>query len=167
LTEVEKKARNVYWGKLPKGTGLPKFDGKDFYAPSPQKVEENNARVRPIPSGRPEIDFGFELRRPEVDPFRSSRDANSIRSYESGRKLSKAIPIVAPPDADKKSGSNVFTRNKAKANSSEEIGKSSESVQGCNMSSPDKSSLKGSEKKNPLRLNRRALERSRYAGPFY
>ncbi|KAK7978269.1 hypothetical protein PG988_005759 [Apiospora saccharicola] len=34
LTEEEKRARHVYWGQVSiKGSGLPKFDGKDFYPP--------------------------------------------------------------------------------------------------------------------------------------
>jgi hypothetical protein len=167
LTDAEKQARHVYWGHLPiKGTGLPKFDGKDFYPPSPQKAAENAARIRNIPSGRPEIDFGFEVKRSEVDPFHSSRDADSIRSYESGRRVNKAIPIVAPPDADRKSTSTMPTMNKAKANEeAEEVGKLSESLQGCKLSSSEESSAKMSEKKKSPSLNRRAVERSRYVKP--
>ena len=41
LTEDELRARHLYWGSAPrsvmKGSGLPKFDGKDFYPPSPVK----------------------------------------------------------------------------------------------------------------------------------
>jgi hypothetical protein len=41
LTEDEIRARHLYWGDAPrsalKGSGLPKFDGKDFYPPSPVK----------------------------------------------------------------------------------------------------------------------------------
>ena len=43
LTEQEIRARHLYWGNAPrsatKGSGLPKFDGKDFYPPSPVKRE--------------------------------------------------------------------------------------------------------------------------------
>ncbi|KAJ2980260.1 hypothetical protein NUW58_g6993 [Xylaria curta] len=162
LTEAEKQARNAYWGKLSsKGTGLPKFDGKDFYPASPQKASGDKSRIPNVLSGQPEIDFGFELRRYEVDPFRSSRDTNSIRSYESGRKFSKAIPIVAPPDTDKKVPANMSVMSKAKANDGvEETDKLSQSLQGCKLSSPDESSAKNSEKKKSPPLSRRALERS-------
>ncbi|KAI0432858.1 hypothetical protein F5Y09DRAFT_352865 [Xylaria sp. FL1042] len=161
LTEAEKQARNVYWGKLPsKGTGLPKFDGKDFYPASPQKVAEQTGQIRNVPSGRPEIDPGFELRRCEVDPFRSSRDANSIRSFESGRRFSKAIPIVAPPDVEKKAMASMAT-NKAKGNEgTEELSKLNRSLQGLKVSAPDGSSATYSEKKKSPPLSRRALERS-------
>jgi len=40
LTEAEIRARQLYWGKVPHSAqqGLPKFDGKDFYPPSPVKT---------------------------------------------------------------------------------------------------------------------------------
>lgn len=39
LTDEEIRARHLYWGKAPRSiqSGLPKFDGKDFYPPSPVK----------------------------------------------------------------------------------------------------------------------------------
>lgn len=39
LTDDEVRARYLYWGKAPRSvqSGLPKFDGKDFYPPSPVK----------------------------------------------------------------------------------------------------------------------------------
>lgn len=39
LTEEEIRARHLYWGRAPRAiqSGLPKFDGKDFYPPSPVK----------------------------------------------------------------------------------------------------------------------------------
>ncbi|KAI1354138.1 hypothetical protein F5Y01DRAFT_321815 [Xylaria sp. FL0043] len=161
LTEAERQARNVYWGKLPsKGTNLPKFDGKDFYPASPQKIVEQTGQTRHVASGRPEIDPAFELRRSDVDPFRSSRDTNSIRSFESGRRLSKAIPIVAPPDVEKKATASMST-NKAKGNEgTEELNKLNQSFQGLKVSSPDDSSATYSEKKRSPPLSRRALERS-------
>ncbi|KAI0485419.1 hypothetical protein F4859DRAFT_511617 [Xylaria cf. heliscus] len=161
LTEAEKQARNAYWGKLP-SKGLPKFDGKDFYPASPQKVTEDKGRGLDARSKQPGIDL--ELKRSEVDPFRSSRDANSIRSYESGRKFSKAIPIVAPPDMDKKASANTSAVNKVKTTEGvegiEELDKLNQSLQGCKLSSPDASSAKCPEKKKSPPLSRRALERS-------
>lgn len=163
LTDVEKQARNIYWGKLPsKGTGLPKFDGKDFYPASPQKAVEGKGQIRNGIMGKLETGPGFEMRRSEIDPFRSSRDASSIRSHESGRKLSKAIPIVAPPDVDKtKAGDKPTTgKDKSKENT-EELEKNSPYPQGVKLSSQGDSSTKYSEQKSPS-LSRRALERSRY-----
>ncbi|KAI1366134.1 hypothetical protein F5Y08DRAFT_352192 [Xylaria arbuscula] len=162
LTEAEKQARNIYWGKLPsKGTGLPKFDGKDFYPASPQKTGGRPVQTQNLPSGRTEIDPSFELRRPEGDPFRSSRDGTSIRSFESGRKFSKAIPIVAPPDVDKKATAHMSTMNSAKGNKgTEELSKLNQSLQGLKLSPLDESTANQSEKKKSPSLSRRALERS-------
>ncbi|KAL7914561.1 hypothetical protein GGI35DRAFT_488692 [Trichoderma velutinum] len=41
LTEDELRARHMYWGKAPHHlqSGLPKFDGKDFYPPSPERSQ--------------------------------------------------------------------------------------------------------------------------------
>jgi hypothetical protein len=54
LTEDEVRARHLYWGDAPrsalKGSGLPKFDGKDFYPPSPVK---GMAKPATISSGYP------------------------------------------------------------------------------------------------------------------
>lgn len=162
LTEAEKEARNVYWGKLPsKGNGLPKFDGKDFYPASPVKAAEEKGRVQNRIPGQ---ESGFGWKPSEIDPFRSNRDASSIRSYESGRKFSKAIPIVAPPDMDKKATAKMSTVSKAKADQgNEELDKLRQALQDCKLSAPDGSSTKYSEKKQSPPLSRRALERSRYA----
>jgi hypothetical protein len=48
LTEDELRARHMYWGMAPAHLqkGLPKFDGKDFYPPSPTKD------ASPVPSSR-------------------------------------------------------------------------------------------------------------------
>jgi hypothetical protein len=47
LTEAELRARHLYWGKVPHsfqhGLQLPKFDGKDFYPPSPVKTSATMA----------------------------------------------------------------------------------------------------------------------------
>lgn len=47
LNEHELQARQLYWGKAPKSVakGLPKFDGKDFYPPSPVKESVRMAAV--------------------------------------------------------------------------------------------------------------------------
>ncbi|GAP88986.2 hypothetical protein SAMD00023353_3400670 [Rosellinia necatrix] len=162
LTDAEKQARNAYWGKLSvAGTGLPKFDGKDFYPASPQKAVDSKSSIRNGTQGQPEPDFGAELRRSEIDPFRSSRGASSIRSYESTRKFSKAIPIVAPPDAQKKDVVKKPTKSEAKANENgKEQEKLAQSFEACKLSSSGDNSTRNSEKKKSPSLSRRALERS-------
>ncbi|KAH7346504.1 hypothetical protein BKA65DRAFT_278292 [Rhexocercosporidium sp. MPI-PUGE-AT-0058] len=48
LTDDEVRARYLYWGKAPRSvqSGLPKFDGKDFYPPSPIKKAASLAPVK-------------------------------------------------------------------------------------------------------------------------
>ncbi|KAI2468279.1 hypothetical protein F4781DRAFT_422774 [Annulohypoxylon bovei var. microspora] len=101
LTEEEKKARGNYWGQFPSGgTGLPKFDGKDFYPPSPVKAVASNgastqsASRRALPTGLPNLDFSLL----DTDPFHPGHDVQGTRSKETGHRVSKAIPIVAPKD---------------------------------------------------------------------
>ncbi len=47
LTDDELRARYLYWGKAPRSvqSGLPKFDGKDFYPPSPVKKNKRASTV--------------------------------------------------------------------------------------------------------------------------
>lgn len=66
LTEDEISARRLYWGNAPKSVhvGLPKFDGKDFYPPSPVKKSARfsnySAGMLPSPkSGSPAADINF------------------------------------------------------------------------------------------------------------
>ncbi|KAH8163179.1 hypothetical protein CIB48_g5084 [Xylaria polymorpha] len=152
----------TYQGQFVYGRELTEAE-KKLEMSTGKAVEDKGRRVD-ARSKQPGIDFAVELKSSEVDPFRSSRDANSIRSYESGRKFSKAIPIVAPPDADKKAPDNMSTANKAKTNEGvediEELDKLSQSLRSCKLSSPDESSAKYSEKKKSPPLSRRALERS-------
>ncbi|KUJ22947.1 uncharacterized protein LY89DRAFT_162151 [Mollisia scopiformis] len=55
LTNEELRARFLYWGRAPRSvqSGLPKFDGKDFYPPSPVKGKVSlvapNAEVGQVP----------------------------------------------------------------------------------------------------------------------
>ncbi|KAH8684618.1 hypothetical protein BGZ60DRAFT_169364 [Tricladium varicosporioides] len=47
LTDEEIRARHLYWGNAPRSIqkGLPKFDGKDFYPPSPMKEIAQTVRT--------------------------------------------------------------------------------------------------------------------------
>jgi hypothetical protein len=62
LTGDEVRARYLYWGKAPRSvqSGLPKFDGKDFYPPSPVKQNGRLASVTPsnsITATVPQLNF--------------------------------------------------------------------------------------------------------------
>ena len=63
LTEDETRSRHLYWGKAPRFVrqGLPKYDGKHFYPPSPAKEA--------ITNGSPES--GPKMTQSEMDPFLS------------------------------------------------------------------------------------------------
>ncbi|KAI1269890.1 hypothetical protein F5Y18DRAFT_414711 [Xylariaceae sp. FL1019] len=145
LTEDEKQARDLYWNQQPnKGTGLPKFDGKDFWAPSPEKPH-NGQHERNGSSHQ--ADTGLETRSSDADPFRSSQDKDSIRSQKTERRLSKAIPIVAPPpETDKKATSGASTTRKT------QVGEGVAEV----------ASNEGSSGTPSAQATRRLLERSRY-----
>ncbi|KAL2174368.1 uncharacterized protein P884DRAFT_314686 [Thermothelomyces heterothallicus CBS 202.75] len=62
LTEEERRARFLYWGKAPKSAvrGLPKYDGKHFYPPSPIKE----------PSAEQAQDSSCRTTDSDGDPFR-------------------------------------------------------------------------------------------------
>ncbi|KAK7948992.1 uncharacterized protein PG986_009878 [Apiospora aurea] len=100
LTEEEKRARHVYWGQVSiKGSGLPKFDGKDFYPPTPTKEVPPDSDQRKklrgmLPTGRPEVDFGFaKPKKTTGDPFHAGGDKGTS-------KVSHAVPIINPETRD-------------------------------------------------------------------
>lgn len=77
LTEDELRARHMYWGKTPRHLqkGLPKFDGRNFYPPSPVKNSSSKAPapvpIHVTPSGETPIDYRTAKPKAEADPFRS------------------------------------------------------------------------------------------------
>ncbi|KAI0025645.1 hypothetical protein F4780DRAFT_217273 [Xylariomycetidae sp. FL0641] len=164
LTDEEKRARHVYWGQIPnKGFGLPKFDGKDFYPASPVKRAESGIlppiQAGQVSTGRQAFDYKIQSRSSENDPFRTSRDADSIRSLEGSQRISKAIPIVAPNDATKtpKDFSGFAKRGKGG------IGGLSKTLEGVNLASPGKPVMDPTTDKKTSSHSRRALERSSYS----
>lgn len=67
LTKDEIRARHLYWGNAPSSVlrGLPKYDGKDFYPPSPVKEDKltfEKANTSAIPIG------GFSDYNPKPSP---------------------------------------------------------------------------------------------------
>lgn len=68
LTEDELRARHMYWGKAPSHLqrGLPKFDGKDFYPPSPERIRTSEASSIHGQGSAPS-----PVQKPVFDPFRS------------------------------------------------------------------------------------------------
>ncbi|KKP00982.1 hypothetical protein THAR02_06920 [Trichoderma harzianum] len=88
LTEDELRARHMYWGKAPHHlqSGLPKFDGKNFYPPSPDRSQcggyesEVNLGQGSLHTKASQVDNGDGD--VSTDPFQSSR--HDSRQYERG-----------------------------------------------------------------------------------
>ncbi|KAM7194877.1 hypothetical protein V8F20_007742 [Naviculisporaceae sp. PSN 640] len=90
LTPDEVRARYLYWGKAPKSCmqGLPKYDGKHFYPPSPIKEssavsDDGESAYRPTTSRRP-IKYDFRGTKSDCDPF---RPITPTQSYESSKAM--------------------------------------------------------------------------------
>lgn len=73
LTEEERQARYLYWGKAPRSVrqGLPKYDGKNFYPASPAKnVDSPDALRAQAHNGEHETDYSFSGPvGKDIDPF--------------------------------------------------------------------------------------------------
>lgn len=85
LTDEELQARHLYFGKAPRSVrqGLPKYDGRNFYPPSPAKHitpnESPSVRRSRIPIGAPEVDYGFSASDGrEIDPFRAGAPNDTL-----------------------------------------------------------------------------------------
>lgn len=98
LTDEEVQARHLYWGKAPRSVsqGLPKYDGKNFYPPSPVRNITPSAspsiRRKRIPIGVPEIDYGFTAPN-SVDPFRAVTPKDTVVKVEESGSTSKAASV--------------------------------------------------------------------------
>lgn len=154
LTDEEERARHVYWGKVSsKGLGLPKFDGKDFYPPSPSRepTVKSESRQRALPSGRPDIDFGYGIPgKTESDPFHAKEGGLHPRFEKPEARVSHAVPIIDPVTLDR-----LDAQKTPKASTASQKGSKDASPM-----NPSPSKSLGSEKE--ASTNRRALERSRY-----
>jgi hypothetical protein len=98
LNENEKRARHVFWGGVSfKGSGLPKFDGKDFYPASPVVTA---ADVQPDSRGlaTDALDLGHfpELPKKSDDPFHTGRSTLGPVPKKNTKKFSHAVPIINP-----------------------------------------------------------------------
>ncbi|KAH7040716.1 uncharacterized protein B0I36DRAFT_379633 [Microdochium trichocladiopsis] len=112
LTPDEKRAREVYWGNgQTKGMGLPKFDGKDFYPPSPVKFSSLanttfNGEFKAANGTKGTQEARSENTVPVVSQLFA--DAPATSRHRANRKLSHAIPIVAPADMTSRSGEDAM-----------------------------------------------------------
>lgn len=79
LTDEEVQARQLYFGKAPRdvGHGLPKYDGKNFYPPSPAKISESpSVRRHRIPIVAP---ADYTPNGKDTDPFRAITPSESTK----------------------------------------------------------------------------------------
>ncbi|KAK5997286.1 hypothetical protein PT974_02641 [Cladobotryum mycophilum] len=88
LNEDELRARHMYWGKAPHHlqSGLPKFDGKDFYPPSP--VRGSSSGTSSTFGNKAESGRKTDMRRAatrESDPFRAPVQHGPKGASTSGR----------------------------------------------------------------------------------
>ncbi|UKZ73356.1 hypothetical protein TrVFT333_001002 [Trichoderma virens FT-333] len=106
LTEDELRARHMYWGKTPHHlqSGLPKFDGKNFYPPSPQRSHcaENDSQLNnhghdSLHVKASQVESGEKNAGIEVDPFQTSR--HDPRQYGRG-----GVGIAIESDSSQQSG---------------------------------------------------------------
>lgn len=110
LTEDELRARHMYWGKAPRHLqkGLPKFDGKDFYPPSPVKSRQDAARSLQGQGSRILSDNNVPGRssmapKARNDPFQSfGRSANRLHRY-SVEPLTKSEHLPSTEEASRAS----------------------------------------------------------------
>lgn len=100
LTDEELQARHLYFGKAPRavGQGLPKYDGRNFYPPSPTKhITPNESpsvgRSR-APVGEHGVDYHFAAPDGrEVDPFRAVAPDDTFPQGERAVVSSKASSV--------------------------------------------------------------------------
>ncbi|XXG97001.1 hypothetical protein Hte_003294 [Hypoxylon texense] len=147
LTDEEKLARQNYWGKvLTSGLGLPKFDGQNFYPPSP--VKKSNCHHN---SDSLQVNYNGIIA--DNDPFSSSRTPQSTRPQKGSKKFSKAIPIVDPKDGSMLITSHKAPQSKDMADDTCKVPKDTETSSQALPSEDLKSGKKGAP-------SRRAVERS-------
>lgn len=82
LTNEERQARYLYWGKAPCSVrrGLPKYDGKNFYPASPVKHNDSPEAIRARgQKDEQESDYGFSGPvSKETDPFRATTPSQTF-----------------------------------------------------------------------------------------
>ena len=86
LTEDELRARHMYWGKTPRHLqkGLPKFNGKDFFPPSPVKGRSSDETssttfsVDEMPLIGAGVEYGASAMKSSSDPFQGLGQSGQI-----------------------------------------------------------------------------------------
>ena len=77
LTQDEVRSRFLHWGGAPRSArrGLPKYDGRNFYASSPAEdtaiPDSPVLRSSEVSTDWPEADRGYRIAKAALDPFQS------------------------------------------------------------------------------------------------
>ncbi|POS77694.1 hypothetical protein DHEL01_v203920 [Diaporthe helianthi] len=120
LTDEELQARHLYFGKASRsvGQGLPKYDGRNFYPPSPAKhITPNESpsvgRGR-APVGEPGVDYRFAAPGGrEIDPFRAVAPIDTFPKGERAVVSSKASSVKSTQSFSSQTGDHVEGFKKA------------------------------------------------------
>jgi hypothetical protein len=104
LTEHEIRARYLYWGNAPRSVqhGLPKFDGKNFYPPSPYKAaitpkDSTDYLCRRGSASSMQEEYGtkrhHKSREDPFEPITPSQAILAVKRLTSGRRTTAVSPI--------------------------------------------------------------------------
>lgn len=164
LTDEEKRARHIYWGGVSvKGSGLPKFDGKDFYPPSPVKTEgDMTPKARRLPADSAGLNHIPEPSKKSDDPFQVGRDTMSNVAEKTSKKFSHAVPIINPNTLARENVSNVTAKTTKVAKAADDAEGLRKSLRGVTPTSPTKSPSDSLGDKLSTSMSRRTLDRSRF-----
>lgn len=104
LTEDELRARHMYWGKAPRELqkGLPKFNGKDFFPPSPVKSRSAENSSSSEAGTRTRARHAVSIVKPDNDPFHSLGQTGPIltRNGPGHSTQSEALPRLEQGSTD-------------------------------------------------------------------
>lgn len=95
LTEDELRARHMYWGKAPRSLqkGLPKYDGKNFYPPSPVKGQPPKSSSSS--SEQLITKDCFQSLTEQTKPVLRNRFGNTTKSEALPKSEKASIPMVS------------------------------------------------------------------------
>lgn len=115
LTEDELRARHMYWGKAPHHLqrGLPKFDGKDFYPPSPVRDRSSDFISSHNQSGSVgdvDTQSSGNSEKPVYDPFRSLGRPRQRMPRQSLGKCTQSETLPRPTSSIRSNGSSIAER---------------------------------------------------------
>lgn len=120
LTDEELQARHLYFGKTPRSVsqGLPKYDGRNFYPPSPARHitpnEPPSISRGPAPVGEPGVEYGFAAPDGrEADPFRAMAPNDTPLKSEGALVSSKASSVKSAQSFSSQTGDHVEEFKKA------------------------------------------------------